>query len=228
MSDENTKMTPLVGEKQRDEAAVKLQKTYKCFRTRRRLADCAILVEQRWREVLASVEVKHSSISFFDIHKPQIAISVGREVGKGLSEDEKACKLALQHWLKEVSTLLPQSLHNNVINSHFCGIFYIYFHYSETSLEGNLFDIRNATLHLMWLSGHSGRYLPTREIFYEFMTYLEQHNINVNILQKFPSNGEDASFARKDRGFGLRNSLSTPNFSQATNEESNVKCSDNI
>lgn len=32
----------------RDLAAVKLQKTYKSFRTRRQLADCAVLVEQRW------------------------------------------------------------------------------------------------------------------------------------------------------------------------------------
>lgn len=30
------------------EAAIKLQKVYKSFRTRRKLADCAVLVEQSW------------------------------------------------------------------------------------------------------------------------------------------------------------------------------------
>lgn len=32
----------------RDLAAIKLQKTYKSFRTRRQLADCAVMVEQSW------------------------------------------------------------------------------------------------------------------------------------------------------------------------------------
>lgn len=32
----------------RDLAALKLQKVYKSFRTRRQLADCAVLAEQRW------------------------------------------------------------------------------------------------------------------------------------------------------------------------------------
>ncbi|GAV86131.1 hypothetical protein CFOL_v3_29564 [Cephalotus follicularis] len=93
----------------RNQAALKLQKVYKSFRTRRQLADCAVLVEQRWWKLLDFAELKRSSISFFDIEKPETAISRwsrartrAAKVGKGLSKDEKARKLALQHWLEAI------------------------------------------------------------------------------------------------------------------------------
>ncbi|KAK4281772.1 hypothetical protein QN277_013227 [Acacia crassicarpa] len=93
----------------RDDAATKLQKVYKSFRTRRQLADCAVLAEQRWWRVLDFAELKRSSISFFDIEKPVTAVSRwsrartrAAKVGKGLSKDAKARKLALQHWLEAI------------------------------------------------------------------------------------------------------------------------------
>lgn len=92
------------------EAAIKLQKVYKSFRTRRKLADCAVLVEQSWWKLLDFAELKHSSISFFDLGKHETAISRwsrartrAAKVGKGLSKNGKAQKLALQHWLEAVS-----------------------------------------------------------------------------------------------------------------------------
>ncbi|GFP84153.1 hypothetical protein PHJA_000559000 [Phtheirospermum japonicum] len=72
----------------RHEAALKLQKTWK---------------------LLDFAELKRSSISFFEIEKPETAVSRwsrartrAAKVGKGLSKDEKARKLALQHWLEAI------------------------------------------------------------------------------------------------------------------------------
>ncbi|XP_022754360.1 IQ domain-containing protein IQM2-like [Durio zibethinus] len=91
------------------EAAVRLQKVYKSFRTRRKLADCAVLVEQSCWKLLDFAELKRSSISFFDIDKHETAISRwsrartrAAKVGKGLSKNDKAQKLALQHWLEAI------------------------------------------------------------------------------------------------------------------------------
>ncbi|XP_030531700.1 IQ domain-containing protein IQM6 [Rhodamnia argentea] len=90
-------------------AATKLQTVYRSFRTRRQLADCAVLVEQRWWKLLDFAELKRSSISFFDIEKTETAVSRwsrartrAAKVGKGSSKDEKARKLALQHWLEAI------------------------------------------------------------------------------------------------------------------------------
>lgn len=91
------------------EAAIKLQKVYKSFRTRRKLADCAVLIEQSWWKLLDFAELKRSSISFFDIEKPETAVSRwsrartrAAKVGKGLSKNSRAQKLALQHWLEAI------------------------------------------------------------------------------------------------------------------------------
>ncbi|KAL8246405.1 hypothetical protein R6Q59_007621 [Mikania micrantha] len=91
------------------EAAIKLQKVYKSFRTRRKLADCAVQIEQSLWKLLDFAELKRSSISFFNLEKQETAFSRwtrartrAAKVGKGLSKNSKAQKLALQHWLEAI------------------------------------------------------------------------------------------------------------------------------
>ncbi|URE38098.1 calmodulin-binding protein [Musa troglodytarum] len=289
------------------EAAVKLQKVYKSFRTRRQLADCAVLVEQRWWKLLDFVLLKLSSVSFFVIEKPESAVSRwsrartrAAKVGKGLSKDEKAQKLALQHWLEAID---PRHRYGHNLQFYYdcwlrCESTEPFFYWLDVG-EGKEVDLEDQCTrsklqqqcikylgpkerqayeviiedgkfmyrqsrqllntsggpkdakwifvlstsknlyvgrkkkgtfqHSSFLAGgaisaagqlvvgdgalkavwpHSGHYRPTEENFKEFMSFLDENNVDLSDVKKSPTGEDD------ERGGGLRKSHSERNLDE--------------
>ncbi|GJW32619.1 IQ domain-containing protein IQM3-like protein [Tanacetum coccineum] len=91
------------------DAAMTLQKCYRGYRTRRLLADSAVVAEELWWQALDFARLNHSTVSFFNYQRPESAASRwnrislnASKVGKGLSLDSRAHKLAFQHWIEAI------------------------------------------------------------------------------------------------------------------------------
>ncbi|KAF3499621.1 hypothetical protein F2Q69_00043903 [Brassica cretica] len=85
-----------------DAAAVTLQKVYKSYRTRRNLADCAVVVEELWWKELKLTASEPNRTNQTAVSRWARAGTKAAKVGKGLLKDDKAQKLALRHWLEAI------------------------------------------------------------------------------------------------------------------------------
>ncbi|KAL0359362.1 UNVERIFIED_CONTAM: IQ domain-containing protein IQM6 [Sesamum angustifolium] len=216
-------------------AALKLQKTYKSFRTRRQLADCAVLVEQRWWKLLDFAELKRSSISFFEIEKPETAVSRWSREEPGLLRWGKACRRTTRHvnllcsigsrllirdtgMVTTYNFIMPigssatvNSLFSTEEERHISTFKFLGW---WATLSAGRLVVEDGVLKAVW--PHSGHYLPTEENFEAFMAFLLEHNVDLSAVQRAPCNGEEEVV------FGLRNSISVPDL-RSDRKESNNK-----
>ncbi|KAM0929329.1 hypothetical protein ACQ4PT_001701 [Festuca glaucescens] len=137
----------------------------------------------RWK-ALDFASLKHGSISFFNVEKPETAASRwarartrAAKVGKGLSKNGKAQKLALQHCLEaQERQQYEVVVESGKVVFKETGVLV---HSSDDSKWIFVLSTTKAFYVGQAIWPYSGHYLPTEENFRDFVRYLQENDVDL-------------------------------------------------
>ncbi|KAG5416100.1 hypothetical protein IGI04_003667 [Brassica rapa subsp. trilocularis] len=196
------------------EAAIKLQKVYKSFRTRRKLADCAVLVEQSWLDIGEGKEVnlvekcprsklQQQCIKYLgpmERKAYEVVVEDGKFFYKNTGEMLHTSSLedSDSKWIFVLSTskvlYVGKKKKGTFQHSSFLA--------GGATVAAGRLVVEDGVLKAVW--PHSGHYQPTEENFLDFLSFLRENDVDITDVKMSPTDDDEFSMY-KQRSTHMRN-----------------------